>query len=408
MRGLCLQLILIMTNDFGLSSLKMASNLTNRDIVSKRDAPATSKASFTPFLRSDSIRDNDSDQMQVTFDCFEIAEERRWENLIHPYIIVNADLISITFIGTYLDRSTKSFNNPNTGKPLSDINKHIPRIGSDLFLQLITQRLPMFDNFNSFIREKKLMTLCKVMGMNEVQCMVNDPDASYELTLDNCLKMIAIYLRFYCNIPVVIMGETGCGKTSLIRYMSMLLKCNFTRNLVHVKIHGGTAAADLKRRLEEAEALSLENYNKLQQESGKNSTEKMSNSVITCILFFDEANTTEYVGLIKEIMCDSTFNGRRIDLEHGLKIVAAVNPYRKHSKEMIDKLENAGLGFYMSSSETKEKLGHIPIRHLVYRVQQLPTSLMPLVWDYGQLEKNVERKYIENMVKRVIKRSKIF
>ena len=28
------------------------------------------------------------------------------------------------------------------------------------------------------------------------------------------------YLPFFrCNIPVVIMGETGCGKTRLIRYM---------------------------------------------------------------------------------------------------------------------------------------------------------------------------------------------
>ena len=27
-----------------------------------------------------------------------------------------------------------------------------------------------------------------------------------------------------CNIPVVIMGETGCGKTRLIRYMCELAK----------------------------------------------------------------------------------------------------------------------------------------------------------------------------------------
>ena len=27
-----------------------------------------------------------------------------------------------------------------------------------------------------------------------------------------------------CNIPVVIMGETGCGKTRLIRYMSELIR----------------------------------------------------------------------------------------------------------------------------------------------------------------------------------------
>jgi len=47
----------------------------------------------------------------------------------------------------------------------------------------------------------------------------HDPDESYELTGDNVKKILAIHMRFRCNIPVVIMGETGCGKTRLIRYL---------------------------------------------------------------------------------------------------------------------------------------------------------------------------------------------
>ena len=31
------------------------------------------------------------------------------------------------------------------------------------------------------------------------------------------LKLILLFCR--CNIPVVVMGETGCGKTRLIRFM---------------------------------------------------------------------------------------------------------------------------------------------------------------------------------------------
>lgn len=38
-----------------------------------------------------------------------------------------------------------------------------------------------------------------------------DPDPTYELTMDNLLKIIAIYMRLRANIPVIIMGETGCG-----------------------------------------------------------------------------------------------------------------------------------------------------------------------------------------------------
>ena len=50
-----------------------------------------------------------------------------------------------------------------------------------------------------------------------------DVDPSYELTTDNVMKMMAIWMRFKCNIPVVIMGETGCGKTRLIRLVDKSL-----------------------------------------------------------------------------------------------------------------------------------------------------------------------------------------
>ena len=69
---------------------------------------------------------------------------------------------------------------------------------------------------------------------------LKNPDETYVLTADNLIKILAIHmkLRLYticlllycnnnmrqlqiyrCNIPVVIMGETGCGKTRLVRYM---------------------------------------------------------------------------------------------------------------------------------------------------------------------------------------------
>ena len=50
------------------------------------------------------------------------------------------------------------------------------------------------------------------------------PDASYVLTTDNVKKMMAIYMRFRCGIPVIIMGETGCGKTRLVKFMCDLQK----------------------------------------------------------------------------------------------------------------------------------------------------------------------------------------
>ena len=45
------------------------------------------------------------------------------------------------------------------------------------------------------------------------------------------------------------------------------------------------------------------------------------------ILFFDEANTTEAIGLIKEVMCDRRVYGRVVSED--VKFIAACNPYRK-------------------------------------------------------------------------------
>ena len=47
-------------------------------------------------------------------------------------------------------------------------------------------------------------------------------------------------------------------------------------------------------------------------------------------------------------------------------------------------------------------LGHVPMRRLVYRVQPLPQSMLPLVWDFGQLNTEVEEMYIRQMVKRYV------
>ena len=85
---------------------------------------------------------------------------------------------------------------------------------------------------------------------------------------------------------------------------------------------------------------------------------------------------------------------------------------------MIEKLETAGLGFYVRETETQQKLGirhigfllekvilqqlfwtgKIPLRHLVYRVLDLPSSMRPLVYDFGQLNTGTEHDYIKQIV----------
>ena len=89
---------------------------------------------------------------------------------------------------------------------------------------------------------------------------------------------------------------------------------------------------------------------------------------------------------------------------------------------MIEKLESAGLGFYVRATETQQKLGKcanangcslmrgtwssitlfiagkIPLRQLVYRVLDLPPSMRPLVYDFGQLTTRTEEDYTRQIV----------
>ena len=57
----------------------------------------------------------------------------------------------------------------------------------------------------------------------------------YVFTHDNFIKMIMINLRMNAKVPLVIMGETGCGKTSLIKALANLKKAD----MIIFNIHAG-------------------------------------------------------------------------------------------------------------------------------------------------------------------------
>lgn len=306
---------------------------------------------------------------------------KKWESEPHPYLFFNEDHVSMTFIGFHFQpNGTGGVDaiNPLNGNV---IKKNV--MTSQLYNGLLLQRVPFNVPFDQLPRHEKLEKLCMVLGIP----WVIDPDETYELTTDNVLKILAIEMRFRCNIPVVIMGETGCGKTRLIKFLCKLRRSYIeVENMKLVKVHGGTTAEMIYARVKEAEALAKTN----KQQHG-----------LDTVLFFDEANTTEAVSSIKEVLCDHTVQGKHLVSGSGLQIIAACNPYRKHTPKMIQRLELAGLGYRVKADETKDKLGSIPLRQLVYRVHALPPSMIPLVWDFGQLNNLTEKLYIQQIVQRV-------
>ncbi|XP_034881723.1 E3 ubiquitin-protein ligase RNF213 isoform X2 [Mirounga leonina] len=307
---------------------------------------------------------------------------KRWESEPHPYVFFNGDHTSMTFIGFHIQ--------PNGSGSLDAVDLSGGRVikkdvmGMELYRGLLLQRVPFNVDFDKLPRHEKLVKLCLALGIQWPM----DPDETYELTMDNMLKILAIEMRFRCGIPVIIMGETGCGKTRLIKFLSDLRRGGTKAETMKlVKVHGGTTAEMIYSKVREAEKLALFNKDRHQLDT---------------ILFFDEANTTEAISCIKEVLCDRTVGGRPLAKDSGLHIIAACNPYRKHSQGMICRLELAGLGYRVNAEDTAERLGSIPLRQLVYRVHALPPSLIPLVWDFGQLNNTAEKLYIQQIVQRLV------
>ena len=315
---------------------------------------------------------------------FQILERCRWEKNPHPYIFFNQDRHTMTFLGFHITKDGHLTDSEDCNTILEkDIM--IPQ----LFEILTLNRVDLQENYENLSKNEKIMKIASVVGINT--SLDIDPDPGYVLTLDNVKKIIGILMRFRCNIPVVIMGETGCGKTRLVQFMCDL-QAHHTgaKNMVILKVHGATTEQDVINKVKEAEKLAEENWHKLKLDT---------------VLFFDEANTSSAISLIKEIMCDRRMYGEEIRSDIGLQFVAACNPYRKHSKEMLNKLNSAGLGFFTKNDKITDRLGDIPLRELVYRVMELPASMRPLVWDFGQLSSGIEKMYICEIVSKQLKDS---
>ncbi|XP_029311958.1 LOW QUALITY PROTEIN: E3 ubiquitin-protein ligase rnf213-beta [Cottoperca gobio] len=313
---------------------------------------------------------------------------KHWENESHPYIFFNADRSSMSFLGFNVQECQRQ-NTLNAVDPRSR-NVLIENVMSQkLFQDLERQRICLTEDFDQLPRPDKIKRISCVVGAKKgMMDREFDPDPTYELTADNVMKMLAIHMRFRCGIPVVIMGETGCGKTRLVRFLCALQREEKpVENMVLVKVHGGTTAEMIYRKVKEAEIL-----------AGKN--RRMHK--LDTILFFDEGNTTEAIFAIKEILCDQSMKGEPLKAGSGLKIIAACNPYRKHSPEMVKRLERAGLGYRVKADETEDRLGKVPLRQLVYRVHPLPPSMASLVWDFGQLSDSTELSYIKQIVQKQV------
>ena len=230
---------------------------------------------------------------------------------------------------------------------------------------------------------------------------------NYIFTADNFVKMVLILLRIRSNIPVIMMGETGCGKTFLIRKLSEMKNDGSSENMKILNIHAGINDKDIIDFINKVvlpDSISLKMKEDIRREEYKKNGFIFEEKKIW--VFFDEINTCKSMGLISELMCKHTCQGSPIP--ENIVFIAACNPYR-HREEKDTSEENIGLNINLAHKELnhlnekeKKNIKRKKSNSLVYSVNPLPHSLLNFVFDFGNLTPKDEEDYIRCMIKEVI------
>ena len=266
-----------------------------------------------------------------------------------------------------------------------------------------------YDKFGFLKELKEMLNLKETIPIKkeekktDEQISLEELTKNYAFTADNFVKMILILIRIRANIPVILMGETGCGKTSLIKKLYEILNYGSNSKLRILNIHAGTNDEDIIKFIDEInnEANILYIANNKDREFAKK--EGMIYEEEKIWVFLDEINTCKSMGLISELMCKHSCQGKK--LKENIVFIAACNPYRKAKR---NNQNNVGLHINQVNLENKklsekekiniEKSKFLNSNHLVYTVNPLPHSLLHFVVDFGSLKSDDEEKYIETMI----------
>ena len=236
--------------------------------------------------------------------------------------------------------------------------------------------------------------------------VINKILSEYALTPDNYIKMVLILNRINSDIPVILMGETGCGKTSLIKILANVIFRGYLNNLKILNIHSGIEDNEIVNFIEqlirEAEiddnakfTSALDEFNSFPPEqqnnyltlnniTKQNLIERFRKAINQqkIWVFFDEINASNSMGLLSEILCKKTYFGKKIP--ERFVFLAACNPYRAMGE--LNKIDHTLI------HKGQEK------RKLVYTVYPLPNNILNFVLDFGNLSLGEEKKYIEIMI----------
>ena len=210
----------------------------------------------------------------------------------------------------------------------------------------------------------------------------------YVITRDNFLKILMICQRAQLGLPIIIQGETGCGKTYMINFISTCLLQDEFRCLT---LHAGVTETELIKRLQEY--FKLANELKEDSESSRNQKERWNEGFDRgrwLWILMDEFNTSPLQSLLTEIMVErkASFTDQLPTIPENIVFVGCCNPYRVKLSKGGNEADDPQVGLVQQSRR-------VDLSHRVFKV---PSSLLNYVWDFGQVSYEDEMKYIEAII----------
>ena len=214
--------------------------------------------------------------------------------------------------------------------------------------------------------EEYLTRLCKVTGKD--LSIVNRNSLTFRgvgfsLTAETYLKICLILSKASLAVPIILMGESGCGKTHLAHFVAEGL---LQEKMFSLTLYSGVTEKEL-----------VEFMKKVVGQARSDTSSRVW-------VLFDEFNTSPLQILVSELMLDREcpVDASIRQIPDNIVFIACCNPYR---------LKARFTGTGLSSKAASSLLSH--------RVYPIPERLIDYVWDFGQLPKADEKAILKGIVK---------
>ena len=179
---------------------------------------------------------------------------------------------------------------------------------------LLNNKDHLITDYSALNSNEILEELVKITDSNLEKALriKNASFAKYVLTANSLINMALIYSRLISNIPIVFIGEAGCGKTSLVKFFVEVV---LQESLLWFSVTAGTDLSDVTEILSRAIA----------------TAEKMQNKRVW--VFFDEFNRSDYNMHISQIIYEKKFENK--SLPENIAIIASCNTVDIRMSEKI-------------------------------------------------------------------------